>query len=113
MAEARTERGSQGGAGGLGGAGPSRIRKGFSDTDLRVSREPLCGVGTQAMQSGRASKSSYQPRLVVGGGVPSAGPSQKATLAVQSGAGGGQGQRGRLMFGRRNCKEDSGFWLSN
>lgn len=68
MAEARTERGRQGGAGGLGGAGPSRVRKGFSDTDLRVSREPLCGVGTQAMQSGRASKSSYQPRL--GGGSP-------------------------------------------
>lgn len=59
------------------------------------------------------SDACFRESTPAAGGVHVAGAVRGPLQGVQGAAGGGQGERSRLTFGRRNCKEDSVFWLSN
>lgn len=93
-------------------AGPG---EGFSDVYLKVSRKLL---GTYGSTEDRVM-TVHQMRVFTefiptAGGVYTAG----AQLGGQCPGPGeswrwaGRGKSRRMMFGRRDCKEDSGFWLS-
>lgn len=92
------------------GPGQAGSWKVFFDIDLKVSREPL----DSCLSTDRAIRCMFHTSPEgEGWGSPLQDPIRSLPRRSRWELVVGRDRKGRLMFGRQNYTENSGFWLSN